>query len=98
MSGAVVARDICFFASEIGKFSPLVWNGFLRNSAYLLNSELEWAFCLGLIEKKSASRDNDEVVHCGRTITKKTGKITISEQKFQFRNSIICKRKKQVSH
>ena len=52
MSGAVVARDICFFASEIGKFSPLVWNGFLRNSAYLLNSELEWAFCLGLIEKK----------------------------------------------
>lgn len=52
MFGVVVVCDICFFVSEIGKFSLLVWNGFLWNSVYLLNLEFEWVFCLGLIEKK----------------------------------------------
>ena len=78
----VVAPDICF----LGFHSPLVWNEFLRNSAYLLNSELKWGLSFLFWLQKSATCDNDEVVHCRKTINKtnetKTDKITISEEKF----------------
>lgn len=87
--GPAVAPDICFFVklASLGCHSPLVWNEFLRNSAYLLS------FLFSL--QKSAKRDNDKAVHCGKTINK-----TKKQTKLQFlnRNFIICTRKKHVSN
>ena len=72
--------------------SPLVWNGLLQNSSYLLNWDLEWGFFFSFEWNKQ-----NGVTTTKRSIAVKQYTTKTENLQLLNRNFIICKQKKHFA-